>query len=148
MPKKRKKKKVEEKIVEENVKDLNQKITEIATELIYMSETDADILAFSGKKTDVVNKETLLNQLKKDLNLRVEEKSFDDFFEPLIEIQDWFGEDERKMSENFGKLKDLLQQNLISKKVFKIGKKDIDIYVLGLDAEDILRGIQTKAVET
>jgi hypothetical protein len=128
-------------------KDLHQQISEAAAELIYMSETDAHIIAFAGHKADMVSAETLLIQIgKKDC--KIEEKDFYEFFAPLIKIQDWFGEAEQKMTEGFIKLKDLLQQNLIQKHVFRIGKKEIDIYVVGLDKNNILRGIQTKAVET
>ncbi len=40
------------------------------------------------------------------------------------------------------------EKNLRDLKVFKIGKIQIDVYVVGLDAEDNLLGIETKAVET
>lgn len=150
MSKRKKNKKVEE--ITEGVyvkdQDLNKLISEAVAGLTYMSETDAEILPFAGQKTDSVTKENLLHQIGKSNDLKIEEKDFSEFFEPLLKIQKWFGEDERKMTENFAKLKDLLQHNLIQKKVFRIGKKEIDIYVVGLDAENILRGIQTKAVET
>jgi len=45
-------------------------------------------------------------------------------------------------------LKILLEKKLKELKVFKIGKIQLDIYVVGLDAESNLTGIQTKAVET
>lgn len=150
MPKKKRKRKSEEnkEPVKDKVKDLNELIAEAVEGLLYTSETDAEVFPFAGEKADFVSKEILLNQLKKDANLRVEEKGFYEFFEPLIKVQDWFEADERKMTEKFAQLKDLLQQNLIQKKVFRIGKKEIDIYVVGLDSENILRGVQTKAVET
>ncbi len=129
------------------VKDLNQQITEAVAGLIYMSETDAEFISFAGQKADVVNAESLLSQIGMK-GCKVEEKGFNEFFEPLIKIQKWFGEDERKMTEKFAALKELLQQNLIQKKFFRIGKKEIDIFVVGLDKDNILRGIQTRAVET
>ncbi len=44
--------------------------------------------------------------------------------------------------------KNLLEANLRDLRVFKIGEIQIDIYVVGLDVENNLTGIQTKAVET
>lgn len=139
MPKRKKMKKVQ---------SLNEQIAETLAGLIYLSETDAEIKVFKGQKTDSVTRENLLLQIGQVNDIKVEEKGFYEFFEPLIKIQKWFGEDERKMTEKFERLKKLLQQNLVEKKVFRIGKKEIDIYVIGLDKENILRGIQTKAVET
>lgn len=127
---------------------LSRQIAKAAAGLTYLSETDADITAFNGEKADAVTKENLLLQIGKANDLKVEEKGFNEFFQPLVEIKDWYGDDERKMTEKFLALKNLLQQNLIEKKVFRLGKKEIEIYVVGLDRESVLRGVQTKAVET
>lgn len=145
MSSRKKRKKMEENLPEVN--DLNQQITESVAGLTYMSETDAELVAFAGQKADVVSVENLLIQIGRK-NCKVEEKGFNEFFEPLIKIQKWFGKEERKMTEKFSILKDLLKQNLIQKKVFRVGKKEIDIFVVGLDKDNFLRGIQTKAVET
>jgi hypothetical protein len=145
MPRKKKLKKNKEK--SEEAETLSQQLAEAVNGLIYMSETDAEITVFEGQRTDSVTRENFLAQIGKS-DLKVEEKDFNDFFRPLTEIQDWYGEDERRMTEKFNELKILLQQNLIDKKVFRLGKKEIDIYVVGLDGQNILRGVQTKAVET
>lgn len=113
-----------------------------------MSETDAEIFIVSGKQTESITKDSLLIQIARKIEEKIEEKDFNEFFEPLIKMQDWFGVEEKQIAERFFKLKELLQQNLHDLKVFRIGKKEIDIYVVGLDKENILRGIQTKAVET
>lgn len=124
-----------------------EQIAETVAGLTYMSETDAEIKPFRGEQADSVTAETLLKQIGKT-DVKIEEISFDEFFAPLIKIQNWFGEEERKMTEKFVRLKNLLKENLIEKKVFRLGKKEIDIFVVGLDAENVLSGIQTKAVET
>ncbi len=115
--------------------------------LTYQSETDAAIKVFSGQKADSVSLENVLSQIG-SMDSKIEEKEFNAFFEPLIKSRDWFGDDERKKMENYIVLKNLLQINLIEKKVFRIGKIKIDIFVLGLDKDNTLCGIQTKAVET
>ncbi len=43
---------------------------------------------------------------------------------------------------------ELLENNLKGLKVFKIGKIQLDVYVVGIDAEGKLTGIKTNAVET
>lgn len=128
--------------------DLAARIKETADGLFYMSETDAEILPFSGKKAETISSAELLNQIEGKKDSHIEEKDFTEFFARLTEIQDWFGDEERAAAQKFDTLKNLLQNNLRDLKVFKIGEIQIDIYVVGLDAENTLTGIQTKAVET
>ena len=116
--------------------------------LYYISETDAEILPFVGKQAKAVSKQEILSQIKKPADTTIEEKDFARFFVRLTEIQDWFGDEEKEIAQRFVQLKELLEKNLRDLKVFKIGKIQLDVYVVGLDAEDNLLGIETKAVET
>ncbi len=116
--------------------------------LYYISETDALIQPFIGKQAKAVSKQEILSQTKKVANSTVEEKDFAGFFSRLTEIQDWFGEEEKEIAQKFVQLKELLEKNLRDLKVFRIGEIQLDIYVVGLDAENNLLGIETKAVET
>lgn len=128
--------------------DFAAQIKRITNDLYYISETDAEVAPFAGKEAEDVNAETILNQIEKPLDSPVEEKEFAAFFARLTETQDWFGDEEKATTRKFIDLKNLLEQNLKDLKVFKIGKVQLDIYVVGLDAENKLTGIQTKAVET
>lgn len=128
--------------------NLAEKIKNAAEELYYISETDAIIEVFEGKRAEAVTKEEVLSQTNNSSDKPVVEKEFGDFFAHLTEIQDWFGDEEKATAQKFAFLKDLLEKNLRDLKVFKVGKIQLDIYVVGLDAENILLGIKTKAVET
>ncbi len=136
----------EEKQPKEN--NLPSQIKKIAENLYYTSETDAKIIPFTEKKAVAATAAELLNQIGKAENTPVEEKDFNDFFKRLTEIQDWFGDEEKATAQKFADLKNLLEKNLKDIKVFRIGKIQIDIYIVGLDADGNLAGIQTKAVET
>ena len=116
--------------------------------LYYISETDALIQPFVGKQAKAVSKQEILSQTKKAADSTIEEKDFAGFFARLTEIQDWFGDEEREIAQKFVQLKELLEKNLRDLKVFRIGKIQLDVYVIGLDAKDNLSGIETKAVET
>lgn len=129
-------------------KNLSAKIAEAIDGLIYRSEIDAEFTVFSGPKVKILNGKDLLRQIGKSDRKTFAEKDFADFFAQLTTEKDWYDEDERKMTENFSRLKDLLEQNLRDLKVFRIGKKDIEILVVGLDSENIVRGILTQALET
>ncbi len=141
----RKRKKVK-KILPDN--DLIKLIGKAAANLYYISETDAEILPFAGALTKSVTKEALLAQTGNADDTAVEERDFIEFFKSLTEMQDWFGDEEKQTARKFAKLEDLLKKNLKELKVFKIGRIELDVYIVGLDAKGILTGIKTKAVET
>ena len=128
--------------------NLVERIKKIVRNLYYISETDAKILPFSGAKTESLDKETLLAEIGSVDNSPVEERKFEEFFSRLTEIQDWFGDEEKESAKKFTELKELLQKELKDLRVFKIGNIEMDIYVVGLDSENNLRGVKTKAVET
>jgi hypothetical protein len=159
------KRKKKEKSEEKKLGDLSKKVSEqqnkdsgenavkeqikAATEgLYFMSETDSEIFPFFGTQAKEVTKEEILRQIKSSTNAPVEEKNFTDFFARLTEIQDWFGDEEKETAQKFAELKKLLENNLRDLRVFKIGKIQLDVYAVGLNAENNLLGIQTKAVET
>ncbi len=127
---------------------LAKQIQEITADLYYISETDALILPFVGQQTLSVSREVILEQTENAPDPLVEERTFAEFFARLTEIQDWFGDEERKTAEKYLLLKKLLEKRLRDLKIYKIGKVQLDIYVVGLDAENRLTGIKTKAVET
>lgn len=128
--------------------DLEKQIEETVEGLYYLSETDAEILSFVGRKAETVGKDVILNHTKNAADAPVEERDFTQFFERLTTIQDWFGDEETETANKYILLKELLENNLRDLKVFKIGKIQINIYAVGLDAENNLMGIQTKAIET
>jgi len=127
---------------------LTEQLKAASEGLYYISETDAEILPFAGSKADSVTKEEVLRQTNRQTDANVEEREFGEIFARLTKMQDWFGDEEKATAERFSALKDLLEKNLRDLKVFKIGSIDIDIYFVGLDAENNLMGIQTKAIET
>lgn len=127
---------------------LIEQIRRAAEGLYYISETDAVVLPFAGTNAKAVTKEELLKQISAAPGLPVEEKSFTEFFTRLTEMQDWYGDEEKEIAGKFARLKEVLENNIRDLKVFRIGKIELDIYVVGLDAEDIFLGIKTKAVET
>lgn len=161
MRKKKKQKKTKEKILEKptekvsvkqktdsDANSLKEKIKTACAGLFYISETDAEILPFIGSRAEAVTKEEILSQTKNSSDTPVEERSFDELFARLTKIEDWFGDEEKQTAQKFVDLRELLKNNLRELKVFKIGKIELDVYIVGLDSENNLAGIKTKAVET
>lgn len=146
MPRKKNKHKgLKEKSVGLNLIELLKKACE---GLYYISETDAEFKPFAGTKAESVSKEHILFQTRNSADVNFEERNFDEIFQRLTTIQDWFGDEEKLTAERYAELRDLMMNNLKDLKVFKIGSIEVDIYFVGLDAQGNLTGIQTKAVET
>lgn len=116
--------------------------------LFYISETDAEIEPFIGSRTRASTIKEILIAIGKEGEAKVEEVTFDDFFERLITKQDWHGAEEAKRTRRFEKLKKLLAAQLSGLRVFRFGKVRIEIYVAGLMADGRVAGVKTRSVET
>ncbi len=134
--------------VENTENDFLEKLKFATNDLIYISETDADVLPFLGKFAEEVSAENLLTQIRTDVNTKVEELDYQNFFAHPTKIQEWFDEEATATAEKYQMLKIAMEENLTNIKYFKVGKTEIKIYVVGLDKQKILIGIKTDAVET
>lgn len=116
--------------------------------LIYISEADAPVVPVSGTSTDVVDRETILQQTSSPSDAPLEEITFDGFFARLTTDRDWYGDVEKTRAKRYAELQTLLEGSLRDRKVFRIGTVQVDIYAVGIDKDGCLMGVTTKAVET
>jgi len=116
--------------------------------LIYISETDADIIPFTGEKVDEVTASAVAAQAGLPPEAPVEEVDAELFFERLTRPRDWHGERERERAVRFAGLRSVLKAHLKDLKVFRFGRIRIDIYVAGKSGDGCLAGVMTRAVET
>ena len=116
--------------------------------LFYISETDAPLLPFSGLVAAEPTRENILQQTGAKADGAIEEVGFDVFFGRLTEFRDWFGKAEKARAAKFLGLQELLEENLRDRKVFRVGRIQIDIFAVGIDKDGYLMGVTTKAVET
>lgn len=133
---------------EKDDETLIDEIRSSAAGLFYISESDNPLEVFSGGRADTVNYKEILKQTGKDEREPIEEIPFDDFFDRLTEIKGWYGENEKANAHRYAALRDLLRSNLKDLKVFRVGKIQIEIYVVGVTEKQILTGIKTKSIET
>lgn len=117
--------------------------------LLYTSETDApfEIIHWPDGTTGLDAKRVLqLSGHKPKDPVRI--TSMDDFFKPLTDFQAWFGKEEKETAQKFRKLRDVIEKNLNDTKVFRAGKIQIDIFIVGKSAQGDWTGVKTRAVET
>lgn len=121
---------------------------QVSNGLVYISETDAEVVPFIDGEADAVTKEAILKAAGLPDNTSVEEVDFDQFFARLSAVKNWHGDEETKRAGQYARLSEVLQGYLRELKVFRLGRVQIEIYIAGLDETDHLAGIRTRAVET
>lgn len=127
---------------------MTKPLESLTKDLIYISETDAEIVPFTFAKAEAVTAAEVIAHAGLKTDAPVEETDADAFFSRLTTIKDWFGPREKEAAGRFFALKAELKKELRDVRVFKIGKVQIDIYVVGIDRQGRLAGVKTKAVET
>jgi hypothetical protein len=125
-----------------------ESIARAAEGLIFISETDAAIELFRWEEANEVTVDAVRNMAEIADDSPVEEADVDDFFSKLTVKKEWFGDRETERAERFADLYTELRANLRDLRVFRFGRIQISIYIVGVDAEGNLAGVMTKAVET
>lgn len=125
---------------------LLEKIAALTGGLTYISEIDAPVEPVNAGPASLV----AVGYLDKnaDRSVGVRQTTSKEFFSRLTAQKEWFGPDEQRSARRFADLERLLEENLRDLTTFRVGHIQIDIYVVGLDADKDLIGIKTKAVET
>jgi hypothetical protein len=129
---------------------LKDEIISLSSDLMYPSESDEKIEYFE-MEVSTIEKLSLANfRMYNGIRPEViiQEIDYELFFKPLIKIEDWFGEDEKKWAEDSLKLKQLLSEKLKDISILKVGQIQIDVFLFGKSEECKWAGLKTKVIET
>lgn len=131
----------------------DQLIKEIAQSckgLVYVSETDSpiEVYAEEDEKIDRAYKAAVEKEEKYHRKGSVEISRHDILFNRLTTEKDWQTTEQKRIVKKFRILRELLEANLENLRMIRRGKVNIEIYVLGADAENNVIGIKMRAVET
>jgi hypothetical protein len=126
---------------------LLQTIEDAARGLLFPSESDFPIEPFLyGDQRPTPAALLERRGLAPDTN--VDETTLEDFFAGLTEAPKDASEEERASAGRFRSLMKLLEKNLDDIRVYRLGKVDIEVVVLGRDASGTWLGVRTNVVET
>jgi hypothetical protein len=135
--------------VESHNNSLQEEIELLVSNLYYPSESDEKIEYFELEVIE--NQEVNFDFLKMALGLTpaktICEWSVDEFFRPLLKIEDWYEDEEKKWVADSENLKKLLSEKTTNLKVWKIGEIEIPTYLLGVYEKKLI-GVKTKLIET
>jgi hypothetical protein len=117
--------------------------------LRYLSEADHpfDAVAFPGAGADALNPDRVA-QLVGSTATDVEEVPLDRFFAGMIENADPADPVGQALVPRYKALRDTLRQRMPDVRVFRLGRTDMDCYVLGTFPGGGIAGLHTTALET
>jgi Nuclease A inhibitor-like protein len=129
---------------------IKTQIISLSADLLYPSESDEKIEYFemelsTTEKISLANFR-LFNGIRPEIT--IEEMDAEKFFAPLIRMEDWFDDVEKKWAEDSSKLKQLLMEQTKDIQVLKVGQVEVDVYLFGKAEECKWVGLKTKVVET
>jgi hypothetical protein len=122
-------------------------LREAVKDLLYMSESDEPFEVVLWKDGTVFDSQKLLEHSGRAANSPVEIIALSDFFKDLTKEKDWHGEEEKADVRKFQKLLQLVNENLSNPLVFRVGKTEVDIYIVGKTKNGDWAGVKTKAIE-
>lgn len=130
-----------------SLQDQLQKATE---GLLFMSESEAPLEPFTWESEggSALNAQTILQKTKHPKETPVDVVDVDCFFEVATKEQDWHFPEEREMVKKFQALVETLKTNLSDLTVYRVGKRSIDVYIVGKTPTQEYVGLSTKVIET
>ncbi|MCY7349103.1 MAG: nuclease A inhibitor family protein [Cytophagaceae bacterium] len=141
----------ETKEIKSNNFSLKETVEPLLVDLYYPSESDEPIEFVElnlPPEAEPLNERSAGEFLAQKSRRQVDELEVEEFFAPVVDVEEWFTDEERQAAERFTQVREILQQHLKDFKVFKIGYNERDLYLLGLTPEGQRVGLKTKVTET
>ncbi len=130
---------------EELIAQLREKIDG----LYFPSESDFpfEVIVWENFADDLFNTEKWLEQNGFPTDSALENTSVDYLFRNLSVEQEWHDEVQKEQVAQFKTLQEFLQANLTDLTVYRVGRIEITIFIIGKFGNDVV-GLKTQAVET
>lgn len=125
-------------------------IRPLLTNLLYPSESDEAIefVTCYLKQESALTVSQIKDWLMLPPSVFVEEISEAQFWKPVTKQEEWYGDDEKKRTDAFIRLQQVIEEHLSIRQVFRVGESEIDVYLLGRTTNNKRAGLKTKVVET
>ncbi|MEH1891942.1 MAG: nuclease A inhibitor family protein [Nostoc sp.] len=127
--------------------EIVEKLKEVSTGLLMMSESDYPFEVVQWEGAAPATQEKIL-QLTGSQDLPIEVVDLDYLFRNCAFEQEWHNELQKKDVQKFQTFVQTLKDNLSDISVYRVGKINIDAYIIGQTKDGDLAGVVTKLVET
>ncbi|OYE01942.1 nuclease A inhibitor family protein [Nostoc sp. 'Peltigera membranacea cyanobiont' 232] len=128
--------------------EILEQLRTAADGLLMMSESEYPFEVFLWEDAAPATPEKVVQQTNHPQNTPVEIVGVDDFFQVATTAEDWHEDEEKATVKRFQTLVQELKKNLTNLQVYRLGNKEIDVYIVGQTPAVNLAGISTKVVET
>ena len=126
-------------------KEITDRLSTLSKDLLFISESEYPFETFIWKSV-TLTPETILTRSHKSADTAIESITLEDFFAPVVTDEDWFEDEDREIAQRFRDLQAAIN-TLENVQVFRLGKIEIDVYIVGAIGADIV-GLKTKVIET
>ena len=126
-------------------KEITDRLTKLSKGLLFPSESEYPLELVTWESV-TLTPETILTRSLKQSDTAIESTTLEDFFAPVVTDEDWFEDEDRAIAQRFRDLQTAIA-TLESVQVFKVGKVEIDVYIVGAIGPDLV-GLKTTVVET
>jgi hypothetical protein len=116
--------------------------------LLFFSESDAPLEVIHWPAQGELTRAKLLQLTNHPPDAPLEILAVDDFFARVTQEEDWHDQEERETVQRFQNLVGVLKQNLSQLQVYRVGKTNIDAYIVGVTDGGEWAGLSTQVVET
>ncbi|NMG06555.1 nuclease A inhibitor family protein [Brasilonema sp. UFV-L1] len=124
------------------------KLKDACSGLFMPSESDYPFEPFVWSCTSELTPEKILELTGHPQNAPIQTVDMDHLFGKLAQEQEWHDDQQKENVSKYRHLVEVLQSNLSDIRVYRIGKRSIDVYVVGKTESGDLAGLTTKVVET
>jgi hypothetical protein len=116
--------------------------------LSFMSESDYPFEVLRWDAVKEITTPYLRGLTEQSEEAPVEVENLEDFFGPAAAEADWKGAAELETAKSYQALMRLLKDNLEDVRVYKVGKINIPVYIIGRSPGGSWLGLSTRVVET
>jgi len=134
----------------ESDSDLLELLKDAGNGLLFPSEIDApfEIKTWSGTKEKPITPSSILELTGNKPDKYIEEISLDNLFSTPTMEQDWHSPEDKARVVRFRKLENSIISNLKDAKVYRCGKINIDVFIVGRLPSGNIMCISTKLLQT
>ncbi|MBW4562309.1 MAG: nuclease A inhibitor family protein [Mojavia pulchra JT2-VF2] len=130
--------------------EIIEKLKQASDNLLMLSESEYpfEVFLWAGQTQETLTNQKLLQLTGHQQDTPVETVDLDYFFRNCAQEKDWYDETQIENVQKFQSLVKALKDNLTNIKVYRLGKVNIDVYIVGQTPSKELAVISTKVVET
>lgn len=132
----------------QNDEQLAEELERATAGLSFMSESDYPFQVVRWDAGQAITQTYLRSLTKEPQDAQVSTESLEDFFGPALALPDWKGEAERATVHRYQTLVQYLRDNLEDVKVYKVGRINMPVYIVGRSPTGTWLGLSTRVVET